>query len=105
MRNAFTPYEKQYLEWADEGFPGVEPATEQFLEHVLDPARERSLWPGQRAGLLRAIYAFEVLGRRNLLLNIVTGGGKTAIIGACIAWLRWVHGVRSSLVLSPNTIV
>jgi|AntDryMetagUQ889_1029465.scaffolds.fasta_scaffold01833_2 superfamily II DNA or RNA helicase len=105
MRNAFTPYEKQYLEWADEGFPGVEPATEQFLEHVLDPARERSLWPGQRAGLLRAIYAFEVLGRRNLLLNIVTGGGKTAIIGACIAWLRWVHGVRSFLVLSPNTIV
>lgn len=105
MRNAFTPYEMQYLQWIDEGFSGVEPATEEFLEHVLDPARERSLWPGQREGLLRAIYAFEVLGRRDLLLNIVTGGGKTAIIGACIAWLRWVHGVRSFLILSPNTIV
>lgn len=105
MHNSFQPYEKDYLTWADEGFFGVREETVEFLAHVLDPSRERPLWPGQRGGLLRAIYAYEVVGRKNLLLNIVTGGGKTAIIGAAIAWLRWAHGVRSFLVLCPNTIV
>lgn len=105
MRNALEPYEKQYLEWADEGYPGAAEETQAFLEHLLDPSRKRVLWPGQREGLLRTIFAYEILERRDLLLNIVTGGGKTAIIGACIAWLRWVHGVRSFVVLCPNTIV
>lgn len=105
MHNSFLPYEKDYVTWADEGFFGVREETQDFLAHVLDPSRERPLWPGQREGLLRTIYAYEVLERRNLLLNIVTGGGKTAIIGACIAWLRWAYGVRSFLVLCPNTIV
>lgn len=105
MHNSFGPYEKQFAEWADEGFFGVSAETHEFLAHVLDPDRDRPLWPGQRAGLLRAIYSYEVLEKKNVLLNIVTGGGKTAIIGACIAWLRWVHGVRSFLVLCPNTIV
>jgi type III restriction enzyme len=105
MHNAFAPYEKEYLEWSTTGFPGARDETLEFLDQVLDPTRERKLWPGQREGLLRTIYAYEVLERKDLLLNIVTGGGKTAIIGACIAWLRWVHGVRSFLILTPNTIV
>ncbi|MGH2946516.1 MAG: DEAD/DEAH box helicase family protein [Solirubrobacteraceae bacterium] len=106
MRNAFAPYEKQFHDWAsDAAYPGVRPETSEFLDHVLDPDRQRPFWPGQREGLLRGIYAYEILDKRNLLLNIVTGGGKTAIIAGCIAWLRWVHGVRSFLVLCPNTIV
>lgn len=105
MWNAFLPYEKQFAAWVEEGFPGVQAGTAEFLDQVLDETREHPLWPGQRQGLLRAIYAYEILGKRDLLLNIVTGGGKTAIIGACIAWLRWVHDIRSFLVLCPNTIV
>jgi type III restriction enzyme len=105
MHNAFVAHEQAFAVWKDDDFPGVKDETAEFLDHVLDPTRERQLWPGQREGLLRAIYAFEVLGKHDLLLNIVTGGGKTAIIAACIAWLRWVHGVRSFLVLTPNTIV
>jgi superfamily II DNA or RNA helicase len=105
MRNAFLPYEKRFAMWVDDGFPNVRGATAEFLDQALDETRDRTLWPGQREGLLRAIYAFEILGKRNLLLNIVTGGGKTAIIGACIAWLRWAHDVRSFLILCPNTIV
>ena len=105
MRNAFLPYERQFAVWVDDGFPGVEDATAEFLDHALDQTRNRPLWPGQRGGLLRVIYAHEILGKRNVLLNIVTGGGKTAIIGACIAWLRWVHDIRSFLILCPNTIV
>lgn len=105
MRNAFLPYEKQFAAWVDEGFPGIRAETAEFLDHALDDTRDQPLWPGQRQGLLRAIYAYEILGRRDLLLNIVTGGGKTAIIGACIAWLRWAHDVKSFLVLCPNTVV
>ncbi len=105
MHNAFTAHEAEFIEWSTSGFPDVREETEEFLKHVLDPDRERKLWPGQRDGLLRTIYAYEVLNRKDLLLNIVTGGGKTAIIGACIAWLRWSHGVRSFVILTPNTIV
>lgn len=105
MRNAFASYEKQFHDWVEAGFPGVQPGSEQFLAHVLDEARPRRLWPGQREGLLRVVYSYEVLGKRDLLLNIVTGGGKTAIIAACVAWLRWVHGVKSFVLLCPNTIV
>ena len=105
MRNAFLAYEKRFAAWTDDGFPDVQEPTAEFLDQVLDETRDRPLWPGQREGLLRVIYSFEILGKRNLLLNIVTGGGKTAIIGACVAWLRWAHDVRSFLILCPNTIV
>jgi superfamily II DNA or RNA helicase len=105
MRNAFLPYEPEFAAWVDDGYPDVRPGTDEFLDHVLDDTRERPFWPGQRNGLLRVIYAYEILGKRDLLLNIVTGGGKTAIIGACVAWLRWVYDVRSFLLLCPNTIV
>ena len=45
--------------------------------------------PGQEA-FLRVVYAHEILGRAEigmdgLLLNVVTGGGKTAVIAALIA--------------------
>ena len=97
--------EDEFLAWVDDGYSGSPPETVEFLDEVLDPTREAKLWPGQRAGLLRTIYAFEVMGKRDLLLNIVTGGGKTAIIAACIAWLRRSHDVRSFLIICPNTIV
>ena len=105
MRNVLAPREEEFFAWVDDGYPGSPPETVEFLDEVLDPTREMRLWPGQRAGLLRTIFAFEVMGKRDLLLNIVTGGGKTAIIAACIAWLRRVHDVRSFLIICPNTIV
>ncbi len=39
------------------------------------------------------------------MLNIVTGGGKTAIIAAVIAWLRIAHNVDRFVMLCPNLIV
>jgi len=39
------------------------------------------------------------------LTNIVTGGGKTTIIGAMIAYMMTVHDQRKFLILVPNTIV
>lgn len=59
---------------------------------------------------MRVVYAHEVLGKaeigkEGLLLNIVTGGGKTAIIAAVIAWLRIACGVQKFVLLCPNLIV
>ena len=58
--------------------------------------RRGKLWRHQEEALMRAIYAYELLQERELLLNIVTGGGKTAIIGAVIAWLKFVTALISS---------
>ncbi len=55
--------------------------------------------------MIRTIYAYELLQWRDLLLNIVTGGGKTAVMGAVVAWLKVCHDLRRFLLLCPNTIV
>lgn len=72
--------------------------------------RKGTLWPHQWASFLRIVYAHEILGKTNigtdgLLLNIVTGGGKTAIIAAVVAWLRIAHDVQKFVMLCPNLIV
>lgn len=98
-----------YLEgfdvWRVEHFPGVKEETRRFIEHLTDQNKEVKLWKHQLEATLRVIYAYEVLGKRNLLLNIVTGGGKTAIIGACVAYLKMCHQVDKFIVLVPNLIV
>ncbi len=40
-----------------------------------------------------------------MLLNVVTGGGKTVIIGGIAAYLRNVHDIAQHLILVPNTTV
>ena len=54
---------------------------------------------------MRTVYAYELLQWRELLLNIVTGGGKTAVIGAVVAWLKTCHDIHKFILLCPNTIV
>ncbi len=51
------------------------------------------------------MYAFEVIGTKDVLTNVVTGGGKTVIIGGLIAYMMQVHGITQHLILVPNTIV
>jgi len=68
------------------------------------------LWPHQWESFLRVVYCHEVLGRMDvggngLLLNVVTGGGKTAVIAAVVAWLRIAHGIEKFVMLCPNLIV
>lgn len=106
-----------YRAWVSSGFkaPPVSETVRDFLLHlaVESPAgKYQSLWPHQREAVLRTVYASEVLALggkdpqwKDLLLNVVTGGGKTAIIAALMAWLRLCHEVRSFVLLSPNTIV
>ena len=114
MQNEFLPYEDAFARWVEDGFTQAEPETQAYLRFLADPGDERypkagGLWPHQWQALLRAVYAREVLRRdfweAGLLQNIVTGGGKTALIAATMVWLRLAHNVQRFLILCPNLIV
>ncbi len=106
MFNAFLKYERDFRGWVDADFPDINPLSRDFLEHLREPKEGKAtLWAHQMEGVQRCIYAFEMLHIKEALLNIVTGGGKTSIIAAVVAWLRYAHDVRKFLLLCPNTIV
>ena len=115
MINEFTPYEDEYQEWLRGGCPEVKAETLDYLRHLSDPLddmqpRAGTLWPHQWDALLRVVYAYEIrpaeLARPDgVLLNVVTGGGKTAIIAALMVWLRLAHDVNKFVLLCPNLIV
>jgi type III restriction enzyme len=105
MFNAFRQYEKEYIDWVQGGYPETTIFTQDFIANLLEQDRKNRLWRHQEEAFLRTVYSYEILGRKNLLLNIVTGGGKTAIIATVIAWLRSCHNIQSFLVMVPNLIV
>ena len=106
MYYSFAPYEQDFRAWWEsKAFPEVNPLTRDFLIHITRPDAPRRLWRHQEEALMRSVYAYELLQWNELLLNIVTGGGKTAIMGAVVAWLKVCHDVNKFLLLCPNTIV
>lgn len=106
MYYAFAPYEQDFRAWWEsKAFPDVNPLTRDFLTHLTRDGAPRRLWRHQEEALMRSVYAYELLQWDELLLNIVTGGGKTAIMGATIAWLKVCHNVHKFVLLCPNTIV
>ncbi|HEX40543.1 MAG TPA: hypothetical protein ENN81_00590 [Phycisphaerales bacterium] len=115
MFNQFARYEDAFRDWRRDGLPGLKPDSYKYVEFLTSKdddqaARPGTLWPHQWESFLRLIYAHEILGKAELgadglLLNVVTGGGKTAIIAAVIAWLRIAHSVQKFVLLCPNLIV
>lgn len=115
MFNQFAKFEEAFQDWRRDGLPGLKPESYKYIGFLTSPdddqqPREGTLWPHQWEAFLRVVYSHEILGKREigadgLLLNIVTGGGKTAIIAALIAWLRIAHGVEKFVLLCPNLIV
>lgn len=106
MYNFFAPYEQDFRAWWASGeFPDVSLLTRDFLQHLLRPDAQILLWRHQQEAILRTVYAYELLQEKKLLLNIVTGGGKTAIIGGVVAWLKVCHDIHKFLILCPNTVV
>ena len=115
MLNQFSRYEEEFQNWVKGGYPGAHPETLDYLHHLSDPLdetrpREGTLWPHQWDSLLRVVFSHEI--RRGdlaqpdgVLLNVVTGGGKTAIIAAVMAWLRTAHDIQRFVILCPNLIV
>ncbi len=105
MYNAFQHYEQDFRQWIDAGFPEINPLSRDFLEYLKREDAPRKLWRHQQEAVYRIVYSYELLQLKNVLLNIVTGGGKTAIIGAVISWLKTCHNIHKFLILCPNTIV
>ncbi len=105
MFNAFARYEQDFRSWVDADFPEINPLSRDFLEHLRRQDAPRQLWHHQMESVQRVVYSYELLQQRELLLNIVTGGGKTCIIAAIVAWLRYAHEIKKFLMLCPNTIV
>ncbi|MDP2858957.1 MAG: DEAD/DEAH box helicase family protein [Bacillota bacterium] len=115
MFNRFARYEDAFRDWRRDGMPGLKADSYKYIEWLTSPdddqaARAGTLWPHQWESFLRVVYAHEILGKAEigadgLLLNVVTGGGKTAVIAAVIAWLRIAHNVQKFVLLCPNLIV
>ena len=115
MFNQFARYENAFRDWRRDGLPGLREDSYRFIEALTaeddeQAPREGTLWPHQWESFLRIVYSHEILGKKEigadgLLLNIVTGGGKTAVMAAVVAWLRIAHGVQKCVMLCPNLIV
>src|SRR5271165_3439984 len=115
MYNEFAKYEDAFRDWRRDGMPGLKLESYKYIEFLTcadddQQPRDETLWPHQWEAFLRVVYSHEILGKKEigvdgLLLNIVTGGGKTAVIAALIAWLRIAHGVEKFVLLCPNLIV
>ena len=115
MFNQFAKYEDAFRDWRRDGMPGLRTASYKYLEFLTSPdddqaPRSGTLWSHQWESFLRVVYAHEILGKaeigaEGLLLNSVTGGGKTAVIAAVVAWLRVAHNVQKFVLLCPNLIV
>lgn len=115
MFNQFARYEDDFRHWRQDGMPGLKGKSYDYVAFLTADddelaAREGTLWPHQWNSFLRIVYAHEILGKADigadgLLLNIVTGGGKTAVIAAVVAWLRVAHDVEKFVMLCPNLIV
>jgi type III restriction enzyme len=113
MHYFFKPHEENFREWRKGGYVGIPESGVVFLSYLRSPQfkpmlklwNQRQWEKVQLEAIERCVYSFEILGEKDLLTNIVTGGGKTTIIGAMIAYLMIVHDLTKFLVLTPNTIV
>ncbi len=111
MHYFFKPHEANFKGWVKR-FDGIPKAGIDFLKRISSPSFKPNIelfsdtqWKMQVEAIQRCVYCFEVLGEKDLLTNIVTGGGKTIIIGATIAYMMIVHDQTKFLILTPNTIV
>ncbi|HAJ44589.1 hypothetical protein A3K33_02855 [Candidatus Azambacteria bacterium RIFOXYC1_FULL_41_20] len=113
MHYFFKQHEENFNEWRKSGYQGMPEIGVDFLKHLgskhfkpnLKLWNEEQWQKVQLEAIERCVYSFEILGEKDLLTNIVTGGGKTTIIGAMIAYMMIVHDQYKFLILTPNTIV
>lgn len=92
MHYFFKKHEENFNEWRKLGYQGAPGVGVDFLKHLgskhfkpnLPLWNEKQWQKVQLEAILRCVYSFEILDEKDLLTNIVTGGGKTTIIGAMI---------------------
>lgn len=110
MKYSFKEHEKNFLEWCRQRYNVPLSDTQKlkvrdFLKNIDDPNFVPPLYRHQAEAVKRIIYSYEVLQKKDLLVEVVTGGGKSVIIGGMIAYFIIVHDVNKFLILVPNTIV
>lgn len=113
MQYFFKEHEKNFSEWREAGYKGIPDFGVDFLTNLRSerfkpkiPLWNDKQWKKvQVEAIERCVYSFEILGEKDLLTNIVTGGGKTTLIGAMVAYMMIVHNQNKFLILTPNTIV
>ena len=110
MKYSFQEHEKNFFEWCRQGYDVAlsdfqKLKVKDFLKNIDDPNFVPPLYRHQAEAVKRAIYSYEILGKKDLLVEVVTGGGKSVIIGGMIAYFMIVHDVSKFIVLVPNTIV
>lgn len=76
-----------------------------FVERITSGEFPKPLYAHQQEAVLRVIFHGEKLGKWDSLLDIVTGGGKTVVMAALVAYFWQVHKVEKFLLVTPNTIV
>lgn len=113
MQYFFKSHEENFKEWRKKGYEGLAELGIAFLKNInsshfkpdLELWNEKQWKKVQVEAIERCVYSLEILGIKDVLTNIVTGGGKTTIIGAMIAYLMIVHDENKFLILTPNTVV
>jgi len=76
-----------------------------FVERITSGEFPKPLYNHQQEAVLRVIFHGEILGQWDSLLDIVTGGGKTVVMAALVAYFWQVHRIEKFLIVTPNTIV
>src|SRR5665213_398904 len=99
---------RQWLESPD--FPNIKDErlashAKLFVERITSGEFPKPLYAHQQEAVLRVIFHGERLGHWDSLLDIVTGGGKTVVMAALVAYFWQIHGVEKFLLVTPNTIV
>ena len=110
MPDSFPEYEHDFKNWQMSHYPGSNPKTLEFIEHLLERREGDDLWQHQKEAILRIIFLYEIkkgVLDGKYLLRIVTGGGKSLIIASIIAWLKYAYGelLDRFLIITPNLIV
>ena len=106
-----TQAELDYRQWRTKpDFPHIADERQRhyakiFVERLASEDFPKPLYQHQIEAILRVIYAGEKMGKWESLLDIVTGGGKTVIMAALIAYFWQVKKQEKFLILVPNTIV
>lgn len=110
MKYAFKEHELDFKNWCKDDYRTYLPEVKSgkavdFLRNLDDPNFVPPLYRHQIESIKRIIYSYEILNKKDLLVEVVTGGGKSVIIAGIIAYMLAVHDARRFLILTPNTIV
>ena len=102
MQYFFKKHEANFKEWR-KNYDGIPDSAIAFLKHInsshfkpdLELWNEKQWKKVQIEAIERCVYSFEILGQKDVLTNIVTGGGKTTILNSVAGLVSPDHKIFS----------